>query len=55
VSGVYVYAVTRSDHPLRLDGLRTVGGTDDPPARARPRPARRRGQPRTPRPASETP
>ncbi|MFF7788382.1 GvpL/GvpF family gas vesicle protein [Streptomyces sp. NPDC007991] len=31
MSGVYVYAVTRSDHPLRLDGLRTVGGTDDPP------------------------
>ncbi|MYS90732.1 MULTISPECIES: GvpL/GvpF family gas vesicle protein [Streptomyces] len=31
MSGVYVYAVTRSDHPLRLDGLRTVGGRDDPP------------------------
>ncbi|CAM5480438.1 GvpL/GvpF family gas vesicle protein [Streptomyces purpurascens] len=31
MSGVYVYAVTRSDHPLRLDGLRTVGGTEEPP------------------------
>ncbi|MET9762356.1 GvpL/GvpF family gas vesicle protein [Streptomyces sp. NPDC006372] len=31
MSGVYVYAVTRADHPLRLDGLRTVGGTDEPP------------------------
>lgn len=30
MSGVYVYAVTRSDHPLRLDGLRTVGGTEEP-------------------------
>ncbi|WP_078491741.1 GvpL/GvpF family gas vesicle protein [Streptomyces yerevanensis] len=25
-SPLYIYAITSSDHPLRLDGLRTVGG-----------------------------
>ncbi|MFI0773703.1 GvpL/GvpF family gas vesicle protein [Streptomyces sp. NPDC021212] len=28
---LYLYAITRSDHPLRLDGLRAVGGVSDVP------------------------
>lgn len=30
-SPLYVYAITDSDHPLRLDGLRTVGGVGGSP------------------------